>query len=85
MESKTKITIDGTVHVKKELLQKKHICKCGHEHISYAGDLGKNNDKEGYVRLLSCDKCNCEKYIYKKVKPWKKQVEYANDVKNPQE
>jgi len=42
------------------------LCKCGHDHISYVGDLGKNQDEAGWDRIIECEKCNCESFEAKK-------------------
>lgn len=37
-------------------------CICGHTHIAYVGDLGKNNDETGYDRISECPECECENF-----------------------
>jgi hypothetical protein len=39
------------------------VCKCGHNHISFVGDLGENHDKEGETRINECESCDCEKFV----------------------
>lgn len=39
------------------------LCKCGHNHISFVGDLGENHDQEGEARIDECEKCDCEKFV----------------------
>jgi hypothetical protein len=41
---------------------KKGNCKCGHNHIYYVGDLGEDQDEEGYDLISSCCECDCEKF-----------------------
>lgn len=37
----------------------KIICKCGHNHVSYIGDM---EEKEGYHRIHECEMCSCERW-----------------------
>jgi hypothetical protein len=37
-------------------------CVCGHNHIYYVGDLGKDEDEEGYDLIPSCVYCDCENF-----------------------
>lgn len=41
------------------------LCKCGHNHISFVGDLGENKDETGYQRIDECESCSCEKFEVK--------------------
>ena len=38
------------------------ICTCGHTHKEWVGDLGENQDEEGWDIVLECSKCDCESY-----------------------
>ena len=48
-------------------------CECGHNHVHFVGDLGPNNDEEGYDLIEECgyysvenneyvDVCDCQKF-----------------------
>ena len=39
-----------------------YLCKCGHHHITFVGDLGKDEDELGYERFIGCSSCKCEEY-----------------------
>jgi hypothetical protein len=38
------------------------LCKCGHNHIQFVGDLGEDEDEEGYDLISSCCYCDCENF-----------------------
>ena len=38
------------------------VCKCGHNHISWVGDLGENEDQEGEALIEECERCDCEHF-----------------------
>jgi len=40
------------------------LCKCGHDHIGWVGDLGSNDDESGWDRIPECIEtgCDCEHY-----------------------
>ncbi len=38
------------------------MCKCGHDHKALVGDLGKNEDEQGYENLMECQYCDCESF-----------------------
>lgn len=48
------------IKIKQLEQQKKIVCKCGHNHIAYCGDLMREG--EGNYRINECCECNCENW-----------------------
>lgn len=48
--------------LEKDIPKQKLCKKCGHNHISFVGDLGSNHDESGFRRIHPCELCDCEDF-----------------------